>query len=113
MPAANFMKRFAEPVRTGKKTVTIREGNRWKVGDRFAGFTGMRSTNCERLVESVVTHADPIELNGYRVTVCGRELLTDEIHALACADGFDGALSFFAFHTGGTRKKTGQLIRWK
>ena len=113
MPAVNFMKQFAEDVRTGRKLQTIRDGQRFKVGDRFAGFTGMRTKACEKLVESVVTQADEIRVDGVLHTchVLGAQLTRDQVESLARADGFPHATAFFAFFArrGPLR---GQLIRW-
>lgn len=52
MPALNFSKQFADAVRSGKKTQTIRKPRKrpWQVGDRLYLYTGQRTKDCEDLV---------------------------------------------------------------
>lgn len=54
MVAYNFAAQFAEAVETRKKRQTIRaprkDNRHAKVGDKLQLYTGMRTTNCRKLV---------------------------------------------------------------
>lgn len=122
MPAAGFKARFAPPVITGEKLTTIRKGSRWKVGDRFVGYYGLRFLKEPVLLaESTVRECDLFEIITEEidgmvyavVKVCRASLPKHAVKAIARCDGFDGITDFLAFFIGehGLPFK-GQLIRW-
>jgi hypothetical protein len=113
MPAVNFKRQFAERVLRGAKRTTVRPGVRFKVGDRFYGYYGMRTKQVLKLVEGKVIAADVIEVVRGAVTVAGRMLTLGEAHALAVGDGFSGLVEFCAFFAKQYGLPfAGQLVQW-
>lgn len=126
MPALNFQSRFAGDVEAGRKRQSIRATLRFKVGDAAHLFTAMRTKQCRRLGEGVVTEVLPFSLdrrllhNKYgtridvEVTLDGLRLSAAEVYALALADGFSTAVQmaewFLAQHG---LPFAGWLIRWQ
>lgn len=121
MPAYNFQKRFADDVEFGKKTQTIRKvpkhGRHPKAGDRFVAYTGMRSKNCRKLLESTITIVSNI-----RIDYLAREIVPEDGHWLrgeaarlfAQMDGFGSAeemIQWFQSMYGGD-EFVGILIEW-
>ena len=114
MPAANFKAQFAERVLRGSKRTTVRPGARFKVGDRFYGYSGMRTKRVLKLVEGKVIAADVIEVVCGAVTVAGRMLTLGEAHALAVGDGFSCLVEFCTFFAEQYGLPfTGQLVQWE
>jgi hypothetical protein len=114
MPAVNFQAQFAERVVRGSKRMTVRPGARFKVGDRFFGYYGMRTKRVIKLVEGNVIAADVIEVVRGAVTVAGRMLTLGEAHALAVGDGFSCLVEFCAFFARQYGLPfTGQLVQWE
>ena len=115
MPACNFKARFARKVATGEKRTTIRQGQRFKVGDRFMGYIGMRTKSCLRLVTGKVVHADVLGIDRDEVIeVNETRLLAGAATALALGDGFLSRKEFVAFfaETYGL-PFVGQLVQWE
>jgi hypothetical protein len=99
-----FKRRFAEYVREGSKTHTIREdaGDRWKVGKMVDAFVDPRQKTMERLMPStpcVKVEEIEIHIHGagcvsndyrdhYEIKVDGMPLGNDEKEMLALRDGF-------------------------
>ena len=114
MPAVNFKTQFAERVLRGAKRTTVRPGARFKVGDRFYGYYGMR-TKQVRLTERqhppgyghrTAHHLDDI----------GRDHLSfhEFEHALAVGDGFSCLVEFCAFFAKQYGLPfAGQLVQWE
>ena len=114
MPAVNFKARFAMRVALGFKRTTIRRGARFKVGDRFYGYFGMRTKRCVQLAEGRVIAADDIVIVRGAATVAGRMLTLGEGHALAVGDGFQSMIEFCAcFAEEYALPFTGQLAQWE
>lgn len=90
MPLLNFQKQFAEKVRTGGKTQTIRATRKrpFVVGDTVYLYTGCRTKNCVKLGEGVVTHALDVYIDAYNVSIDRKLLHELAIHELARKDGF-------------------------
>lgn len=121
MVAYNFQSRFAELVRTGQKTQTIRaprkDGRHAKVGDRLQLYTGMRTRHCRKLVEPdpVCIAVRPIHINNGAIWLDGSAapLRADAAMEMAIADGFSCIADFLSFFV-----KThgypfdGYLIQW-
>jgi len=64
MVAINFTK-FVDKVEAREKRMTIRKTARGKVGDKVQLYTGMRTSNCRKLIKDdpVLTDIFPIEIN--------------------------------------------------
>lgn len=131
MVAYNFQRRFAEPIRDGRKTQTIRllgAKRHARAGELIQLYTGMRSNRCQKIrPDARCLSADDITLwfdvDGMieRIIVAD-ELVADlgetgKLRAFAKSDGFEntadmsafwqakhGPLSFMEFN--------GVLIRW-
>lgn len=126
MPALNFQSQFADQVRNLEKRQTIRaRGKRRppRVGEPLMLYTGMRQVGCRKLLDAVCTSVEPISICPWSKDVVmpryfGGDpvwsyLSADEIAALAKADGFPNADSFFAWfaeHHGDTF--SGYVIQW-
>jgi len=60
MMVLNFKKRFGPDVKAGLKNNSFRvdrkDGKVWEPGDKVRLFTGMRTKQCEKLGDSIITH---------------------------------------------------------
>ena len=116
MPALNFHPRFAEKIRGGLKTQTIREDKhgRITVGCKLYLYTGMRQATCAPILEIFVRckWLEPIsiELNA-DVYIGAHKLTRSEVLALALADGFTSELDFYQFFAPRLPFK-GKIIYW-
>ena len=119
MPIINFQKQFADDVRSGKKTQTIRAPRKYpiEVGDTLYLYTGLRTKSTEKLGEKVCTRVQSfdIEKNGLQCRL-GPYVLhyLYNLNKLAIADGFKdwkGMVQWFAVNHGLPFK--GTLITWK
>ncbi len=126
--AYGFQKRWRAKLARGKKTMTIREdrkdGRVPKIGDVFRGYVGMRTKNCELVVEGMVSRVRRIRIA--RVAKVSRRLnimvwidgplqLDAEVAALATSDGFASLEDFFAWFVplGKRDEFRGWIIEWK
>lgn len=119
MVAINFKPQFAEKISSGKKTQTIRSvrKNAIKTGDKLVFFTGLRTKNCQKIGSGIVktTHELTILADG-DVIIDNCEIFGDDLHQLACDDGFETDrpfqqfITFFRDHYG--LPFTGTLIKW-
>ncbi|HZM24555.1 MAG TPA: ASCH domain-containing protein [Anaerolineales bacterium] len=69
MPGIDFRKRFAEMVKSGSKTQTIRKKRTppIKTGDHLTLWTGMRTKQCEPLGDATCTKVLPVKIRlGYK-----------------------------------------------
>jgi hypothetical protein len=118
MPAINFKKQFADKVRMGIKTQTIRakrkDGKDPKVGDKLYLYTGMRTSSCEKLGEAVVKSVFDIVISpDGDVTLNKYRLSLSELSELARLDGFESLVDFADFFDHGNGKAfKGLLIEW-
>lgn len=126
MAAINFKPQFLDAGRGGEKRQTIRQRgkrNPPKIGDRLTLYTGMRSAQCVKIKDVTCTRVEPITIEperravrmarGYGDHKAWIDLDSEEIAALAMADGFTDVDAFFAFflnHYG--RTMSGYLIGW-
>jgi hypothetical protein len=121
MPAYNFQPRFAPLVRSGTKRSTIRlrrkNGRDAKPGQTLYLFTGMRTKQCERLLEIRCEKVRPINIiqraYGYRIRVRGHLLGVNELRALRLSEGFvtmEDMMIWFKKHHG--KNFSGLLIEW-
>jgi len=120
MPALNFKKQFAEAVRNGDKTQTIRATRKRpiKEGDTLYLYTGQRTKGCEKLSEVRCTSVESITMwrNGNVswpvVMLNGKKLKLKELKELVTADGFAATMPFAEFFLSDTNEFKGQLIKW-
>jgi len=132
MPAYSFQKQFVEPVETGRKKHTIRgkRKNRPKPGQIFYGYYAMRTKQCRKLIQSVITRVQDITIEECerrveyqdgahtffdypRITIDGEVLADDEMEALAQRDGFADLFAMMQFWPAQVRPFHGDLIHWK
>lgn len=117
MPGIDFKKRFAEQVKAGEKTQTIRKRRTppIKEGDHLTLWSGMRTKNCLPLGDATCTKIEPIKLILERHEIwlwdetsemvdhegetigTFRLALPDEADQFAKTDGFDSLPEFFEF----------------
>lgn len=124
MVAYNFQARFAPAILDGTKCQTIRpRGKRRppRVGETLQLFTGLRTKDVKRLLfrDAVCTSVEGISISartGVVSMLCSNHwqwLDSDQVEALAKADGFastDAFFDFFLEHYGQTF--SGWLIKW-
>lgn len=102
MPALNFKKQFAPMVESWEKLHTIRarrkDGRDPKAGQTLYLFTGMRTTSCRKLGESVCKETIPVTIEKDLYTIIGtKQLNAAEELSLAKADGFENLSDFYDF----------------
>lgn len=117
MGAYNFKAQFADAVEKRIKRQTIRaerkDGRVPEVGERFVGYTGMRTKNCRKLVDGRISEVLPIAIKDDGIWLAGKPLDDAEANTIALLDGFPSAkemLLWFA-RTHGLHFE-GRLIRW-
>lgn len=119
MIAINFKAKFADLVATGKKTQTIRQTNRFKVGDTLQLYTGQRTKACRKLGEAVVTEVIPVNIyyDGVSFTICdGFFFASNEgTNNFSKKDGFKDFEEMKAFFVDqyGDLPFEGYLIEWQ
>lgn len=100
MPAYNFKRQFVPKILDGSKIHTIRRRrkNPTKDGDILYLYTGMRTKQCELIMQTKCSAILPIEVvRGYGVTLDGNLLSDEDTIKLALADGFEDVFKFFDF----------------
>jgi len=130
MPAYSFQKQFVPFIESGEKTHTIRgkRKNRPQRGQPFYAYYAMRTKQCRKIFESVITKVQHITIRDHDmvggdftalyglplVTIDGCELDRSELEALARRDGFKDAADFWKFFQGThTTTFVGDMIHWK
>jgi hypothetical protein len=119
MIAINFKEKFADLVATGKKTQTIRQTNRFKVGDALQLYTGQRTKACRKLGEAVVTEVIPVSIcyDGVSFTICDGFFFpsNEGTNNFAKKDGFKDFQEMKAFFVDqyGDLPFEGYLIEWQ
>ena len=58
----NFKPEFAEKIRTGRKTTTIRQKNRYREGQTLQLYTGLRTKSRRKIADAVCLGVHPITL---------------------------------------------------
>ena len=125
MVAYNFQSRFADQIRSGKKTHTVRRNSKRRharKGERLQLYTGMRTKACAKIldIDPVCIDALPIEIvidadskwitsitiGGVPVRSLNRFARADGFISLAEMSGF-----FLAMHGPGVFR--GTLIEWR
>ena len=90
MPALNFLNRLAPAVEDGTKRHTVRRMAKRpiKPGDKLCLFTGMRTKQCRRLMDTVCTDVQNIRITaGYGCWIDGNPLTGVEADTFARNDG--------------------------
>ena len=120
MPAISFQNQFAEPIRLGEKTTTIRQirrGRPIRVGDTLHLFTGMRTRACERIGTTRCVSVTPIDIfpDTGEITLNGMPCSQETVDQIVHRDGFASAKDFFAFFESKYGNDPGPmlLIEWK
>ncbi len=126
MPAMNHTA-YPEKVADGSKTCSIRNKRKrgeFRVGKPIYHFSGMRTKQCKRILDSVCTEVKEIDITywkdtgAYVVFIGGYSLSHEDAEKLAKNDGFESVQAFVDYFTLGKRKRLrkdfkGNLIRWK
>ncbi|MCA9137263.1 MAG: ASCH domain-containing protein [Planctomycetales bacterium] len=125
MVAYNFQKQFAEPIRSGLKTHTIRrDGKRRhaRPGEHLQLYTGMRTRSCEKIIPDPICSAvHPIiilvgETSIHRITIerNGSVHSLEKLGQFAIDDGFESLEAFHRFWKDfhGVGAFQGRLISW-
>lgn len=121
--AYGFQKRWRGKLVSGKKRMTIRarrkDGRVPKVGDTFRGYIGMRSKQCELVVQGVVELVRPIKMlrlsnNAVFITVAGKKLSHRGRVELLLCDGFESYDDFLDWFLPAKRAEfAGLIIEWR
>jgi hypothetical protein len=125
MAALGFKKCFAPLVKSGVKQTTIRLTHKHpiKPGDALHLYTGMRTKNCSKLLDTVCKEVLPIVImldeRAVYLKRDGRsmaQLTDDEIVSLAMTEGFPCPDEFFSFFSHYYGKQSpvfeGVWIKW-
>jgi hypothetical protein len=136
MPAYSFQKQFVPRIESGDKTHTIRgkRKNRPRPGQTFYGYYAMRTKQCRKLIQSVITRVQDIVIeqgervcdleiraseglkvywNIPKITIDGELLARDEAETLAVRDGFRDLLEMSDFWPPERLPFSGDIIHWK
>ena len=115
MPALNFNRRFADAVKSGRKTQTVRrvwKNNRFpfRTGVPIYLYTAQRTRRSRRIGTATCTGTEPISISREDGVVLGNRKLTGaELEAFARADGFKNSSELFQFFD---RPLDGYVIYW-
>lgn len=124
MVAYSFKKQFADPIRFGMKTQTIRSKRtrHARPGEVLQLFTGMRTAHCLKICEDVrCTEVTEIEITfdaeGEIESIWSDGAVMPDVDAFAVLDGFTDASEMAAFwrKENGTAPNSvfrGVLIEW-
>ena len=115
MALLGYKKQFAQAVESGIKRQTIRAKRKYpiKLGENLYHYTGLRTKNCRKLLESKCLGVADIRIHVDGIFVSDQKLKEVNAKELAKQDGFSDTESFieffrinhgFPFH--------GDLIRW-
>jgi hypothetical protein len=88
MVAINFQKEFADVIRSGAKTQTIRRTARCKTGDTLQLYTGQRTKACNLIGTATCAICEPITIAEDYVSVGMFRLPSGDAHHIATIDGF-------------------------
>lgn len=108
-----FNEAFIPAIIAGTKVHTIREGQRWQVGN-IAHFCARahQPDQYEFWEPQPILSIQAIKLNATELWVNGRLLDEAELLALAQADGFATAAELLAFFADKLMPFVGQLLHW-
>lgn len=123
MVAYNFQARFADPIKRGEKSHTIRKNGKRrhaKPGESLQLYTGMRTRSCSKIVKhdpvcvfckTIHIHVGESTIHG--VFIEGQPVIDPE--AFAIADGFKSLADMHAFWLDfhGVGIFQGSMIGWE
>lgn len=117
MVAFNFQSQFADPIQQREKKQTIRQSKRAKVGDRIQLYTGMRTKQCRKLVETdpVCVCVDYVAIRPDYLTVGDVRKHPRDRDEFARLDGFKDYADMVAWFENryGQPSFVGYLHRWE
>ncbi|MDJ0364677.1 ASCH domain-containing protein [Hymenobacter sp. H14-R3] len=113
MKILGFNDSFVAAIVAGTKVHTIREGQRWRVGE-VAHFCVRAHQPDQREFwwARPILAIQAIELTNNTMQIDGRLLAAPELLALAQADGFPTTQGLFAFFADKPLPFQGQLLHW-
>lgn len=105
MVAYNFQTRFADPIKRGEKSHTIRKHGKRRharPGEALQLYTGMRTRNCQKILKvdpvCVFCESIDIDVGPFAITaICVGGQPVDDLEAFAIADGFASLDDMHAF----------------
>lgn len=108
-----FNENFVPAIVAGAKVHTIREGQRWRIGEmaHFCGRAG-QPDQYEFWPPLPIVAIQAIELTTSELRIDGRLLPPHELLILARADGFSSAAELLAFFADKPLPFRGQLLHW-
>jgi hypothetical protein len=108
-----FNEDFIPAIIAGTKIHTIREGQRWQVGDIAQFYARAQQPDRYEFWEPrLVLLVQEAELTATELRVDGRQLAPTELLALAQADGFSTTADLLAFFADKPKPFRGQLVHW-
>lgn len=112
MPAYNFKKEFAAKVLDGSKPFTIRAPRKRKTvkGDRLFLFTGMRTRNCVKLLDTIAADVFVIVITSDAVYINDVCLMESMKEGFARLDGFNSYTDFLKFHEPNFNKPIDMIV---
>lgn len=123
MVAYNFQKQFVEPIRSGKKTHTIRRNGKRRharPGERLQLYTAMRTKACAKILDKdpECIHACSVEIKVGRAIILSIKVggfKVENLQAFAIDDGFESLAAMHAFWLKfhGVGLFEGTLIEWR
>lgn len=93
MVAINFQPIFADLIRSGSKTQTIRRSARAETGDTLQLYTGQRTKDCKLIGVATCQHCEPITIAEGHVSTGYHRLSDGDALAIAKRDGFESVAS--------------------
>lgn len=114
MPALSFQKRFVPDIENGTKRQTIRAHRKRPihVGDKLYLYSGMRTKQCRKIMETVCIYAEYVHINWDGVRYANGDEPVD-LDWFAQADGFKNfacMVTWFMKQHG--LPFYGQIIKW-
>lgn len=119
MPMIGFKKEFAKAVATGQKKQTVRRVSKkiYTVGDPLVAYSGLRTKQVKKLMESTITRVEKFLFYGpYTLVLDGKLLSDSERNAFAKKDGFDDFISmrkWFSDQYENLYTQEFQVIHWE
>jgi hypothetical protein len=122
MVAYSFKRQFADPIRTRRKTQTIRAERKRhaRVGETLQLYTGMRTKQCMLIGTAVCASLNPITMDLGKAVIfiagqepIGRRFRLDEF---ARGDGFEdweGLRAFWKENHAAIERWSGVIITWR
>lgn len=120
MPLCGFQKQFVPMILDGSKSHTIRRRRKrpTKAGDVLYLYTGLRTKQCQFVMQDTCKKVVPIAIipDIGQVRLDGRLLPLNEMMHFAVRDGFANYMDFFKFferYPREVRERELEVIYWK